>query len=313
MKIAIIGAGTWGMNHVKTLIHMNVDIAVFEPSKINKEKIFKLFPNIKFLDKMNDAIKFDAVIITAPTPLHEKLGSFFLSHKVPCFIEKPLAFKTEEAKSLVDLSKKNKTLVAVGHIEHFNPAFIKLKEYVSKDENIFEISINRHGMARPGFDTSVDVIFDLMIHDIGMMIDLLGTQDAIMNINAFSVPCSTDPFGFVKALIQFQSGRIVNLSSSRISHQKQRQIEVQSLENKYIANLIDQTTQMYTHNEVRANDKLSSRKSLLELELDDFINAVTHKNKLTVPISLAYNAVKVAGIIKGLVMKNNILQTNKQL
>ena len=300
MDIAVIGAGNWGKNHVKCLAKIALgNIGVYDPCSNIKNRIQTEFKNIKLLREIEDALKFDAVIIAAPTQLHQKIGSLFLANKVPCFIEKPLAFSEEESNQLLYLAQKTNTLLAVGHIEHFNPSFLKLKKIIKDEGSPQEIVMIREGMAKPGFDTSVDVIFDLMIHDIGIMLDIIGPTAEILHFDALNLPNQNDPLGSVKSLLKFRSGTVVSLSASRTSPKKTRELHLQYKQKKLVVNFLEQTvTTYYNNGDVVKSEKEPSNKDQLQLEIENFINAIKNRSPLAVPLSLAHEAVKIANLIK---------------
>ncbi|RLE75065.1 MAG: gfo/Idh/MocA family oxidoreductase, partial [Thermoprotei archaeon] len=135
LKIAVVGVGRWGRNHVrvlKKLLNMGeidelilVDTNPATLKKIAKEyKIQKTYRNI---NEMKNREKPDAAIIAVPTPLHYRVATSLLN-STDLLIEKPIAVNIEEALEIVKLAEKEERVVAVGHIERFNPAITTLRE-----------------------------------------------------------------------------------------------------------------------------------------------------------------------------------------
>ena len=141
-------------------------------------------------------------------------------------IEKPLAKSYEEAKKIYEFSKKNNLLLMVGHVEHFNPAFLELKRILkSNDVDIYSIDARRLSYARPNLDKSVDVISDLMIHDIELIVSIIGTETTKLFAQH---SMGKDSWGHVSAIWTSKSGVAVNLIASRITQGKVRNMSVNS-------------------------------------------------------------------------------------
>jgi len=134
LRVAVIGIGYLGEFHAeKYKNNKNADlIGVVDTDEKRCQKISKKF-NTQSFNKYQDIINnVDAVSIVVPTNLHYKIAKFFIEHKKHVLIEKPFATNVLQAKKLRDISKKNNTILQVGHLERFNKAFIGLKDKVKK-------------------------------------------------------------------------------------------------------------------------------------------------------------------------------------
>jgi len=185
LKIAVVGVGRWGRNHVrvlKKLLNMGeidelilVDTNPATLKKIAKEyKIQKTYRNI---NEMKNREKPDAAIIAVPTPLHYRVATSLLD-STDLLIEKPIAVNIEEALEIVRLAEKEERVVAVGHIERFNPAITTLRERLNDITSIEEISFISGERVGPGPPSSkseayLSVAHDLMVHDIDIVVSLL--------------------------------------------------------------------------------------------------------------------------------------------
>lgn len=220
LKIGVVGAGSMGTNHIRLYSELKdvAEVLVFDPNQELCTSVCKNFQAQAVAD-MEALLTCDAISIAAPTELHAEIGEYFLSKGKHCLIEKPLAFSYQDAQMLVQTAEKNNVKLMVGHVEHFNPAFIELKKIVDCGINIHSIDVRRLSYARPNFDKSVDVIFDLMIHDLELIIALLGND--VQAINAHHISGS-DPWGHVTALMKTKTGVVVNISASRITQKKIR-------------------------------------------------------------------------------------------
>jgi predicted dehydrogenase len=158
------------------------------------------------------------VSIAVPTNLHYEVTSAFLSAGVDVLVEKPMAATLEEGKKLVDLAKKWNRILQIGHLERFNPAVRKL-ETVIREPRFIEC----HRLA-PFVErgTDVDVVFDLMIHDIDIIASLV--RAPVERVDAVGVAILTDKPDIANARIRFTNGSIANITSSRVSMKRERKI-----------------------------------------------------------------------------------------
>lgn len=125
--------------------------------------------------EMLDELNPDAVSIVVPTPFHSEVATDVMSRGIHCMLEKPITSTVDEANKLIDIAKKNKVVFTVGHIEHYNPLVVKLKEVLDKKVvgEITSIVCKRVG-GFPVVEPKTDVILDLAVHDIGIINYLLG-------------------------------------------------------------------------------------------------------------------------------------------
>ncbi|MCS7244447.1 MAG: Gfo/Idh/MocA family oxidoreductase [Candidatus Calescibacterium sp.] len=179
VKVGVIGVGNIGYHHARVYSSMNdVNLVCVcdQDEKKGKEVAFKFkCKYYKNYLKMLEYEDLDAVSIAVPTSLHYEIGLDVLKAKIHVLMEKPLASSTEEALELIKIAKENNTILAVGHIERFNPAVQELKQYLSNGNlgEITSIVAKRVGVLPPQIKDT-NVIIDLAIHDIDIICDLLG-------------------------------------------------------------------------------------------------------------------------------------------
>ena len=172
IKIGVIGAGHLGKHHIKHLCsHPSVNfVGFFDSNKEVAKKISKKF-SVKSFENVGDLISSsDGLHIVTPTNLHHSIAMDCLKKNKDIFIEKPIASNIEEAEEIVSLSKKNKNIVQVGHIERFNPTINRLKTII-KNPHFIEIERLAPFQSR---GTEVPVVLDLMVHDIDLVLFLVG-------------------------------------------------------------------------------------------------------------------------------------------
>ena len=162
----------------------------------------------------------DAVTIAATTSAHYELARFFLEHGVHVLVEKPMTRTAEEARALTTLAEANGLKLQVGHVERFNPALLSARESLT-DIDFIEC----HRLApftQRGAD--VDVVLDLMIHDLDVMLSLVDSRPS--HVSAVGTGVLTSSVDIANARIEFESGAIANVTASRVSTGAPRRVRV---------------------------------------------------------------------------------------
>jgi predicted dehydrogenase len=162
----------------------------------------------------------DAVIIVVPTSAHFAVASAAIKGGKHVFIEKPITTTLEEADALLDLARQKGVIVQIGHIERFNQAVRAALPYVNKPR--FIDSERLAPFSPRGSD--VAVVLDLMIHDIDLLLTLVGSS--AKEISAVGVPVLTPMLDIANARVTFTSGAVANITSSRISRERKRKIRI---------------------------------------------------------------------------------------
>ena len=162
----------------------------------------------------------DAVTIAATTSAHFELARFFLEHGVHVLVEKPMTRTADEGRALTELAEAKGLKLQVGHVERFNPALLSARESLTR---IDFIECHRLAPFKPrGAD--VDVVLDLMIHDLDVMLSLVESKPA--SVSAVGTGVLTDTVDIANARIEFESGAIANVTASRVSTSAQRRFRV---------------------------------------------------------------------------------------
>lgn len=178
INVAIIGVGIMGSLHARVYSELsNVKlVGICDINRIAGKKLADLYKT-KFYEDYEELLskeKLDGVSITVPTILHTKIALYCIRKGVNILIEKPLAQTVKDAASIVDAAKKKKIYLTVGHVERFNPAVVKLKEFIQKKYfgEIVSIAIKRVGLFPPRI-RDVNVVTDLAVHDLDIVCALL--------------------------------------------------------------------------------------------------------------------------------------------
>ena len=247
IKVAVIGAGVMGKNHLKTYKSLpNVELIgvydIFPEAAENAAKMFgiKAFPSMEEVAKSVNAV---SVVTTSTT--HADVGEFFLNHGIHCLIEKPLATTEEECMRLINAAKKNNVTLLVGHIERFNPAVEQMSKILSDTSKIRSLTAQRMSAAS-GRITDVDVAMDLMIHDVEVIQSLV--KSPVVNVQACSVKTADKPEGkdYISALLEFENGTTANLTASRITQARVRTLTVTTDTNYIDMDFINQSINVHS-------------------------------------------------------------------
>ena len=162
--------------------------------------------------------KVDAVSIVTPTETHAEIGCEFLEKGVNVLVEKPFAKTLAEADKMIQSAQKTGAKLMVGHLERYNPAMVALRPHVTKPL-YFEI----HRVSPfPNRSLDVDVVLDVMIHDLDAIQWLVGENINVSAIHAVGIPVISDKVDAANARIEFENGAVANITASRIGTEKIR-------------------------------------------------------------------------------------------
>lgn len=164
--------------------------------------------------------KVDAVSIVVPTNLHYQIAADFLQHKTHVLVEKPITTTIEQADQLIELAKANNRILQVGHLERFNPAILAIEKEISQ---IRFIESHRLAPYNPR-GTEVSVVLDLMIHDIDIILDIVGST--VEKIDASGTPVLSNDIDIANARIVFKNGCVANVTASRVSNKTDRKMRI---------------------------------------------------------------------------------------
>jgi predicted dehydrogenase len=162
----------------------------------------------------------DAISVAVPTIAHTQVALPFLAKGIACLVEKPLAATVAEARQLVDAAAASGALLMTGHTERFSPAMQAARPHVHRPGFI---EAQRMGSFTDR-STDVDVVLDLMIHDIDAVLDLVGEKPVA--VDAVGVSALTDKVDLANARLRFPSGCAANLTASRMSLGKVRKLRL---------------------------------------------------------------------------------------
>lgn len=222
IRVAVIGVGHLGRFHAEKYAGLP-DAELVGVVDTDKKRVGEIASNLKTnaFYSYHDILskdKVDAVSIVVPTALHYRIAKDFLSQGIDCLLEKPITNTVEEADELIKEAAKRKALLQIGHLERFNAAVITAEGIVN---NPLFIECNRLSPF-PNRATDVDVILDMMIHDIDIILNFVKSD--IEAVDAFGLPVITDKVDMANARLRFRNGCVANITASRVSKERERKI-----------------------------------------------------------------------------------------
>jgi predicted dehydrogenase len=222
LRTAVIGCGYFGSHHARKYAALDgADlIAVCDADEAKARALAEELGTSAETDYRNLLDKVDAVSIATPTALHAEVATGFIKAGVHVLVEKPLCASLEEADALVAAAEQAGVVLQVGHLERFNPAVTALDGLIDKP-GFVECERISQFRAR---GTDVNVVLDMMIHDIDLVLTLVGSP--IDWIDAVGVPVLSEADDIASARIRFQNGCVASFTASRVSWKTHRLLRV---------------------------------------------------------------------------------------
>ncbi len=218
IKTAVIGVGYLGKFHAQKYAQLDASelVAVCD-ANLDIAQTIANEHDVPAVDDYQTLIgKVDAVSIVVPTQKHFEVARDFLQNGIHVLLEKPITSTVEEGEQLVQLARENNCVFQIGHLERFNPAILALENELNQP--LF-IESNRIAPFNPrGAD--VNVVLDLMIHDIDIILDLVGSP--VKNIDANGVAVISSEIDIANARLTFENGCVANVTASRVSMKSER-------------------------------------------------------------------------------------------
>ncbi len=312
LRVGVVGVGHLGSHHARAWSRIRGAELVggFDPDPAARERAKRelKLPAFETLEALADRV--DLVSIAAPTPLHAELALTFLARGIHVLVEKPMASTVAEGDSMLALARSQKRALFVGQVERFNPAVQAARPYLKSPR-----FIEAHRLAPivpRGID--VDVILDLMIHDLDLALWL--TRSRVTDVHAVGVPVLTPRIDIANARLTFASGCVANLTASRISREKIRKIRFFEASEYLSIDCLNRTVEAYTlapADSPRPEDLLKRIRPLnvsvpkrdpLESELTHFLALTREPEGSWEETETALDALRVAEEVRAQAMRN---------
>jgi len=328
LKIGIIGAGRLGSFHAdKAAANPSVElVGIADPSHVARNSLAQKHSILAFdsFDEMLPLV--DAVIIASPTFLHFGLGSACLQAGKHVLMEKPMCASLADGRNLVDLAKQHGLTLQVGHVEEFNPAWAATKKSLRGDlmdgEPILIDAVRTSGYTFRS--TDIGTVFDMMIHDIDLVLSLVASQ--VFSVDAIGFHIIGGPHEDVAHVrLRFENGCAANLFSSRVAEKPERKMQITTATATITVDFGTRTTTCHRADETVLQGSFAPNKVLpdsvslltptfmkdaftlenethdavdaLAAELDDFVLSIQTRKTPRVSGSRALEAISVAEMV----------------
>jgi predicted dehydrogenase len=219
-RVGVLGCGEFGRNHVRAYREIeNVELAgVFDQDTDRAAKIAQEFQTRAFssMEELRGLV--DAASVAVPTVAHKHVGCSLMEMGIDVLVEKPMACTVSQAEELIASARRNGRVLQVGHVERFNPA-VRAVEPIVNRPLFFEV--HRLGVFTPR-SLDVDVIYDLMIHDLDILLALV--KEPVEEVKAVGIPVLTDKVDIAHARLEFAGGAVANVTASRVSTERVRKM-----------------------------------------------------------------------------------------
>src|SRR6266498_1366368 len=225
IRSAVIGVGHLGRQHarVHSLLASEGLSEFVSVCDLNEQTARGIAEerNVKWTTKWRDLIgQVDAVSLAVPTESHCEIASTLLTSGIHVLVEKPISQTLSEADEMISAAATGRAVLQVGHLERFNPALVALRPHV-RNPVYFEIHRVGEFTAR---SLDIDVVLDLMIHDLDIVQWLVGENVAVTDIHAVRIPILTNKVDAANARLEFASGAVANITASRVGTEKIRKM-----------------------------------------------------------------------------------------
>lgn len=296
VKVGVVGVGHLGFHHTRVLRSLEEAdlVGVFDIDEDRAKEVAERWGCRAFESYEELLSNVDAVSCVVPTKDHYEVGKKALLFGKHLFLEKPIATNLEEGIELVELARKKGLKFQVGHIERFNPAVLAVKDMIDSPKFI---ECHRLSLYNPR-GTDVDVILDLMIHDLDLIVYYLRKKPE--KIEAVGVPVITDKIDIANARLEFKDGEIANVTASRVSMEKMRKIRLFQKDTYISIDYLKKHVEVYRKfdDEILPFFPDVKDEEPLFLELQEFIRSILEDKEPPVTAEEGLRALEVALRVK---------------
>ncbi len=298
VKVAVIGVGHLGQHHARIYSELpGVEVAaVVDIAEARRRDVSGRLKIPALADYRALLGKVEAVSVAVPTAGHHEIARAFLLSGSDVLVEKPMTRTLAEADDLVAVSVAGGRILQVGHSERFNGAVQALAKQV-QDPGFIEV----HRMGPfPGRGTDVDVVLDLMIHDIDIVLNLV--KSPVISVSAVGVPVISEQVDIANARLEFASGCVANLTASRVSGERLRKIRVFQRDTSFVLDYANQ--ELHLFREVAGDGSGRAKLARIEVpvarveplreELEGFLDSVRTRRPPLISGEAGREAVAVA-------------------
>ncbi len=275
LKVGVIGVGHLGKHHAR--IYSELDdvelVGVADVLAERAESIASQYGARAFVDYKDMLALVDAVNIAAPTQMHASIGIDCLDRGLDVLVEKPIAGDGDQARAMIRVAQERDCILQVGHVERFNPV-VEAACKVATRPQFFEVHrLNKFSMR----SLDVDVVLDLMIHDIDIVLALV--ESPVSEIRAVGIPVLSDKADIANVRLEFESGCVANLTASRVSTDSVRKLRFFQPHDYVSLDYASQTGSVLSLNGGRISEKKLDPETAepLKVQLEAFASSVRER------------------------------------
>jgi predicted dehydrogenase len=291
-RIGVLGTGYLGRLHARVLTEMpEADVVGFvEPDDSVAQEVAANLGLRRFASATALAADVDCAVVATPTTTHFDVARELLEAGCDVMIEKPITATLDEARDLIDIASRYDRLIQVGHVERYNPAIAAVAPYI-RDVRYFEAE--RLGVF-VGRSLDVDVLLDLMIHDLNLVVSLL--RQRVTEIRAVGVPVLTDKVDITNVRLELENGAVANLTASRVSQERVRKVRFFASDCYVSVDTKEQEAKGYrlVGRSIQPLDLTVEKKEPLRAELESFLQCVRERSRPIVSGEDGLDAVDLA-------------------
>ena len=300
LRTAVVGIGHLGRHHARLLAAMDgVSLVAVEDTVLARAEEAAATTGARAITDYRELLSdVDAVVIAVPTEIHHAIALPFLERGVATLVEKPLSRSVSDAEAIVEAARLGNAVLAVGHTERYNPAVGAIGPLVTSPRFI---EVHRLS-AFPERSLDIDVVFDLMIHDLDVIISMVGSD--VTSIEAVGVPVLTSTYDIANVRLRFASRCIANLTASRISRDRVRKIRFFQPDSYLSIDYASQEVEGWRlvkrdgeRPRIEGGPIPVEREEPLKRELEDFIRAARNKTRPLVDGEAGLAALRLASRI----------------
>jgi predicted dehydrogenase len=278
VRVGIIGTGYLGRLHARVLTEMP-EATVVGFVERNDTAAAEIVENLKLkrIASVGElARNVDCAVVATPTISHYEIARELLEAGCDVMIEKPITATPDEARKLIDLAAAKNRIVQVGHVERYNPAIMAVADLVSSARYV---EADRIGVFS-GRSLDIDVLLDLMIHDLNLVLSLL--RQEVVEIRAVGVPVLTDKVDITNVRLELANGAVANLTASRVSQERVRKQRFFGSDFYVSVDTKDQEAKGYrllAGKQLQPLDVVVDKKEPLRAELEAFVACVRDRHR----------------------------------
>ena len=276
-RIGVVGTGYLGRLHARVLTEMpEAEVAGFV--EVDDTVAFELSQTLglhRFESIAELAEAVDCAVVATPTTTHYDIACQLIEAGRDVLVEKPITPDAEQGRRLVEIAKKNNRVLQVGHVERYNPAIVAVAPQL---HDIRYIEAERLGVF-VGRSLDIDVLLDLMIHDLNLVLSLLNSK--VTEVRAVGVPVLTEKVDITNVRLELENGAVANLTASRVSQERVRKVRFFSSEVYISVDTKEQEVKGFrlTNGVIEPIPVSIVKKEPLRAELESFLQCVRDRTR----------------------------------